>query len=97
MKDLICDRLKEIDKLQNSIELNKLDYQTKSGKRYNFSKISFSIIFLRDIYTNVLSIQNAENEPSNLFKELSNISKGEKPIEKSLLQKTFFSFINIFT
>ena len=42
------------------------------------------IIFLKDIHKNVSSIENADNKQSNLFKQLSNISKGEKPIEKSL-------------
>ena len=41
-------------------------------------------MFLRDICKNILSIENADNEQINLFRELSNISKCEKPIEKSL-------------
>ena len=39
------------------------------------------IIFLKDIHKNVLSIENADNEQSNAFKQLSNISKGEISIE----------------
>ena len=39
MNELICDRLKEITKLQDRFELNQLDYKTKGGKQYNFSKI----------------------------------------------------------
>ena len=41
-----------------------------------------SITFLKDIYANVLSIENADNEQSNLFKELSDLNKGGKQIEK---------------
>ena len=53
MNHLIRDREKEIIKLQDSIELNKLSHEPKSGK-HNFSKISLPIIFIIDIYTNVL-------------------------------------------
>lgn len=56
MNDLISDRLKNTS-LQDSIELNKLDYESKRGKKYDFSKILFRIIFLRDIHKNVLSIK----------------------------------------
>ena len=33
INDLICDRLKQINQLQNSIQLNKLYYKTKSEKK----------------------------------------------------------------
>ena len=82
MNDFICDRLKSTSTLQESIELNKLDYRSKARKKYNFSKTSLSIVFLRDTHKNVSSIENIDNEQSNLFQELSKISKGEKPIEK---------------
>ena len=62
MNDLIFVRLKEIKQLQDKIKLKKLDYKAKSGKRYNFSKDSLPITFLRVIYTNVLSIANAYYE-----------------------------------
>ena len=39
-------------------------------------------LFLRDIYKNNLSIENADNEQSNLFKRLSNLNKGRKSSEK---------------
>ena len=40
------------------------------------------VIFLRDMYTKVLSIGDADREQSKLFKELSGNSKDEKLIEK---------------
>ena len=40
------------------------------------------ITFIRDLYTNVLSIINAHNEQSNLSKELSDLSKGENWLKK---------------
>ena len=45
------------------------------------------ITFLSDIYTNVLSIENADNEQNNLFKELSDF-KVESQSRKYLLQNT---------
>ena len=47
LNDLISNKLKEIIELQNSIELDKLDY-----KNYGFNKVSLPSIFFRDIYTN---------------------------------------------
>ena len=39
MKDVIIDRLKEFRQLQNDTKLDELDYEVKSRKNYNFSKI----------------------------------------------------------
>ena len=49
----------------------------KNRKIYNFSKFSLPILSLREIGTNLFLIEIADNEESNLFKELSG-----KPIEK---------------
>ena len=62
MNDLVRNRLKEILQLQDSIKLKKLNYIAKISERYVFSNVSLPIIFSRDIYTNVLSIENANNE-----------------------------------
>ena len=85
MNDFILDRLKEINQLQNSIKLNNLNYKVKSGKNYNFSITSLRSVFLRNIHTGVISIKDAGKEQSKLFKELSNINKSEKQVDKSLL------------
>ena len=53
-------------------------------KVYNFSKITLDIILLRNVHTGFLSIKDADKEQSKLFKELSDINKGEKPTKKSL-------------
>ena len=68
---------KKIIEIQNSIELNKLDY-----KNYNFNKVSLPAIFLRDINTNNLSIDSVDNEESDLFKMFGNLNKGRKSFEK---------------
>ena len=39
MKDVIIDRLKEFRQLQKDTKLDELDYEAKSRKNYNFSKI----------------------------------------------------------
>ena len=62
---------KKIIEIQNSIELNKLDY-----KNYNFNKVSLPAIFLRNMYTNTLSIE------SDLFKMFGNLNKGRKSSAK---------------
>ena len=40
------------------------------------------LYFLRNIHTGVLTKGNTDREPSKLFKELCNINKGEKQIQK---------------
>ena len=62
MIDLIRDNLKKMNQLQNSIELNKLDYKGTSVKSYNFSKILLPVINLRHIHIEILSIENADKE-----------------------------------
>ena len=39
-------------------------------------------VFVRDVYTNDLSIENAINEQSGLFKMFGNLNKGMKLSEK---------------
>lgn len=91
MNHLILVRLKEMKPLQSDIKSNELDYKSKSEKNHNFScvlKTSLRIIFLRNMHTRVLSIEDADKEKSKLFKELSDTNKGEKPIEKLFFLKT---------
>ena len=60
------------------MKYNLADYKSRSRKNCNFSKISLIIIFLRNIHTGVLSIEDANREQSQEFKELSCINKGQK-------------------
>ena len=78
LNDLISNRLKKVIELQKSIELDKLNY-----KNYDFNNVSLSSIFSRDTYTNDLSIKNADNEQSNLYKRLDNLNKGRKSSENA--------------
>ena len=79
---MISKKLNKIIELQNSIELGKLDY-----KKHDFNKVPLPSVFLRDIYTKILAIENADNEQSNLFRLLSNSKSGRKPPEKIYFQK----------
>ena len=54
----------------------------KAKKKRNFGKISLPTTFPKYIHANFLSIANADKEQSNLFKELCEMSKGEKLLEK---------------
>ena len=45
--------------LQNNIKLNDLEYTSKRGKLYNFSKFFLPFVFLRDIHEGNLSPQDA--------------------------------------
>ena len=57
-----------------------MDYKAESRK-HDFSKALLSTTF-QEIYT---KIENVDNEQSNLFKELSDLNEGGKPIKKYLL------------
>ena len=74
---MISSKLKKIIDSQNNIELDKLNY-----KNYDFNKVSLSSIFLRDVYTNKLSIENTDNEQNDLFKMFGNLNKYKKSSEK---------------
>ena len=82
---MIYDKLKNNFNYNISIELKKLDY-----KNYDFTKVSLLVRFLKDIYTNdsienaiSISIENADNERSNLFKMVIYV-KGENHVKKFL-------------
>ena len=76
VKKMMSDKLKEIIDLQNSIKLENLYYND-----YDFDKVSLAPIFLGDIYKKI-SIKDADNEQSNLFKTFGNLNKGRKSSEK---------------
>ena len=74
---MISNKLKTITELQNITELDELNY-----KKHDFNKVPWSSIFLRDLYRNKLSIENADNEQSDLYEWFSNLKKGRKSLEK---------------
>ena len=81
MNELIIDKLKEIKQLRNNIKLDDLEYTTKRGKNDGFSKYSLPI-FLKDIYEENLSIEDAGKEQRNLLNKLSGENKSKIPVEK---------------
>ena len=84
MNGLICAKLKEIVELQLIIKKDDLNYKSKRGKIYNFSKYSLPIAFLIDIHEGNLSMEKSDNMQINFANELEKIDKGIKYLEKSI-------------
>ena len=65
MNDLIHAKLKEIVELLD-IKKDDLNYQSKRGKTYDFSKYSLPIVFYNKVKSNIhavhLSIEKADNK-----------------------------------
>ena len=70
MNGLIRAKLKEIAELKDIFKKDDLNYKSKLGKTYNFSKYLLPIVFLRDIHEGHLSIEKAHNKQSNFTNEL---------------------------
>ena len=62
MNDLIRVTLKEIAELQDIIKKDDLNYKSKCGKTYSFSKYSLTIVFLRYRHEEHLSIEKADSK-----------------------------------
>ena len=60
---LTQDRLKKIIEIQNSIEINDLNYYSNKNN-YIFSNYSLPVVFFRDTYGKKLSINDADEEQS---------------------------------
>ena len=86
-------KLKEIEQLQNNIKLEDLDYTTKRGKKYGFSKYSLAIAFSRDLYEGNLSLEDAHKEQSDLVEKLSGIKRGRIVFEKRSFLKNLGLFL----
>ena len=69
-----------------------MDYQSKCGKDYNFSKYALPIVFSRNIYERKLTLEEADTEQSKLANKLKNIGEGVKPVEK----KSFLYNLGLF-
>ena len=68
--------------MQDIIKKDDLNYKSKRGKTYNFSKYSLPTVSLRDIRKGHLSIEGPDNKQSNFANELKNFEKGIKGLEK---------------
>ena len=75
MNDLIRAKLREIVELRDIIKKDVLNYKSKGGKTYNFSKNSL-------IHEENLSIEKADNKGSNFANKLKSFDKGMKINEK---------------
>ena len=94
VNDLIIDIVKEIVPLQNNIRLYDLEYTTKRGKRYDFSRYPLPIVFLRDIPKGNLSIKNADKEQIQIANELKDMGNGKMPGEKKSFLKNAGLLLN---
>ena len=71
--------VREINQLQNNIELNEPDHKAKSRKKKkNFSKYSLPIVSSGNIRKRNLSLKDANEEQSKLSNELKGVDKGVK-------------------
>ena len=71
--------------MQDIIKKDDLNYKSKRGKTYNFSKYSLPTVSLRDIHKGHLSIEGPDNKQSNFANELKNFEKGIKGLEKKFI------------
>ena len=58
-----------------------LNYKSKRGKTYNFSKYVLPIVFLRGIHDGHSSIEGAHHKQSNFANELKSFDKSTKTLE----------------
>ena len=59
--------------LQNNIKLYDLEYTVEREIYYSFSKYSLLIFFLRDMQKKNLSLEDTDEENSQLVKELKDM------------------------
>ena len=71
--------------MQNDIKLDDLEYTSKRGKRYNFSKCTLPTVFLRHIHDGNLSLKDANEEQGLLANELKDM--GKMPVKKNIFLK----------
>ena len=78
---LTQDRLKKIIEIQNSIEINDLNYYSNKNN-YIFSNYSLPVVFFRDTYGKKLSINDADEEQSIFYNEIKREKHGRIRDEK---------------
>ena len=83
LANLIKDK-KEIIEIQNSIEINYLNYFPAKWN-YNFSNYLLPIVFLRDLYEKKLSKNDDDEEKSILYNETERAKHGRIPDKKRKL------------
>ena len=92
INDLIRTKLKEIVELQDIIRKDNLNYNSKRGKTYDFSKYTPPMASLRDVHDGNLSTKKADDKQSNFANKLKNFNKGIKTLEK----KYFLNNLGLF-
>ena len=80
MDNLITGRLKEISKIQTSIELDNLSYSTRNC--YNFNKYSLPVVLLKKLYSRNLTLEEADLEHSMFVTKFKKNKRGRIPTTK---------------
>ena len=78
MNDLACANLKEIFNLQDIV---KIDDKSKGRKVHSFNEYYLSFVF-KIIHEGHLSLEDTDDEQSNLIAKKQNLDKGKKIREK---------------
>ena len=78
MNDLACANLKEIFNLQDIV---KIDDKSKGRKVHSFNEYYLSFVF-KTIHEGHLSLEDTDDEQSNLIAQKQNLDKGKKIREK---------------
>ena len=83
LNDLIINKLKQITKLQDIINIDDLYYKSKRRKIDNFAEYSLPFYILRDIHEGCLSLKSANDKQNRFSDKLKTIDKGTNSAGKS--------------
>ena len=83
LNDLIINKLKQITKLQDIINIDDLYYKSKRRKIDNFAEYSLPFYILRDIHEGCLSLKGANDKQNRFSDKLKTIDKGTNSAGKS--------------
>ena len=83
LNDLIINKLKQITKLQDIINIDDLYYKSKRRKIDNFAEYSLPFYILRDIHEGCLSLKGANDKQNRFSNKLKTIDKGTNSAGKS--------------
>ena len=81
MNNLACANIKEIINLQDIIKTDELHYKSKGRKVHSFNEYYLSFVF-KTIHEGHLSLEDTDDEQSNLIAKKQNLDKGKKIREK---------------
>ena len=83
LNDLIINKLKEITKLQDIINIDDLYYKSKRRKIDSFAEYSLPFYILRDIHEGYLSLKGANEKQNRFSDKLKTIDKSTNSVGKN--------------